>query len=192
MTSLKGLLESLGADLGRALEALNLGVYLVDVTGRIRWQNAAAVELIGPRTGSHFLSVLAPEYQHEGRSAFSRKLLGSEGSVDREWIIVGPGGSRTRVITSGVPLESGRQIVGVLGIARVVATEQPSRPWPKLTPRQHELLRLLGRGLSTTQIAAETGIASDTARGHLRRLFAALEVHSRIEAVARGRELGLI
>lgn len=191
MTSLTRELEALGVELEPALEELNMAVYLVDAAGRIRWQNSAAIELVGARCGSQFASVLAPEYLHEARRAFSRKLLGSEGSVDREWVVLGPDGSRTRVVTSGVPLESDGRVVGVFGIARLVASEE-SRPWPHLTPRQYETLRLLAKGLSTPQIAARLGIAPETTRGHIRRLLGALGVHSRLEAVARGRELGLV
>jgi DNA-binding CsgD family transcriptional regulator len=36
------------------------------------------------------------------------------------------------------------------------------------------------------------GIAYDTARNHIRGLLRALNVHSRLQAVARARELGLI
>lgn len=186
------ILERLGADLEGALERLNLPVYFVDESGRIRWLNRAAVALIGERAGSHFSSVLAPEYAHEAQRAFSRKLLGSEGSVDREWVVIGPDGSRTRVLTSGVPLRSSRRGVGVFGIVRVIGSERPRPARPHLTPRQFETLRLLATGLSTAQIARQLGITPETTRGHIRRLLSALDAHSRLEAVARGRELGLI
>lgn len=186
------MLELLGADLEEALERLNLPAYFVDESGRIRWQNAAAVALIGERSGTHFSSVLAPEYAHEAQQAFSRKLLGSEESVDREWVVIGLDGSRTRVVTSGVPLRSSRRAVGVFGVVRVIGTERPRPPRPHLTPRQFETLRMLAAGLSTAQIARQLGITPETTRGHIRRLLAALDAHSRLEAVARGRELDLI
>ena len=186
------MLEALGADLEGALERLNLPAYLVDDSGRIRWQNGAAVGLIGEKRGSHFASVLAPEYAHEAQRAFSRKLLGSEGSVDREWVVLGPNGSRTRIVTSGVPLAGNGRIVGVFGVARIVAADERLPPRPHLTPRQFETLRLLAEGLSTAQIATRLGIAPETTRGHIRRLLSALDAHSRLEAVARGRELGFI
>jgi DNA-binding CsgD family transcriptional regulator len=81
--------------------------------------------------------------------------------------------------------------VGVFGIARVVQTEQPM-PHTHLTPRQSETLHLLADGASTEEIASRLGVARETARGHIRRLLAALDVHSRLEAVARARDLGLV
>jgi len=58
---------------------------------------------------------------------------------------------------------------------------------PHLTPRQVEVLRLLEQGRSTKQIAAELHLTIETVRNHIRRLFRALGVHSRLEAVAAAR-----
>jgi LuxR family maltose regulon positive regulatory protein len=52
------------------------------------------------------------------------------------------------------------------------------------------VLRLLEQGRSTKQIAAELHVSTETVRNHIRRLFRALGVHSRLEAVAAGRSLG--
>ena len=56
-----------------------------------------------------------------------------------------------------------------------------------LTPRQTEVLRLLEQGRSTQQIANELHLSIDTVRNHIRHLLQALDVHSRIEAVAVAR-----
>jgi DNA-binding CsgD family transcriptional regulator len=61
-----------------------------------------------------------------------------------------------------------------------------------LTPRQHETLRLLAQGLSTEEVASSLGVTRETARNYIRRLLRTLGVRSRLEAVVRGRELGLI
>jgi DNA-binding NarL/FixJ family response regulator len=58
---------------------------------------------------------------------------------------------------------------------------------PHLTPRQVEVLRLLEQGRSTKQIAAELHLSTETVRNHIRRLFRALGVNSRLEAVAAAR-----
>ena len=66
--------------------------------------------------------------------------------------------------------------------------EEPDRPpHPSLTPRQAEVLRLLERGHSTSQISGELHLSPETVRNHIRHLFRALGVHSRIEAVAVAR-----
>ena len=86
---------------------------------------------------------------------------------------------------SGVPLERGGNVIGVFGqVKDVEETEPPPPPHPNLTPRQHEVLRLLERGRSTDQIATEHHLSRETVRNHIRRAFRTLGVHSRLEAVA--------
>jgi DNA-binding NarL/FixJ family response regulator len=63
---------------------------------------------------------------------------------------------------------------------------------PDLAPRLRQTLQLLASGSSTPEIAEALGVTTETARNYVRRLLQALGVHSRIEAVARGRETDLI
>jgi DNA-binding NarL/FixJ family response regulator len=61
-----------------------------------------------------------------------------------------------------------------------------------LTPRQQEVLGLLGEGVPAKVIAARLGVAEVTVRNHIRAVLAALETHSQLEAIAKARRLGLI
>ncbi|MBK8020944.1 MAG: helix-turn-helix transcriptional regulator [Chloroflexi bacterium] len=54
------------------------------------------------------------------------------------------------------------------------------------------MLRLAADGLSSDEIADRLVIAVDTARKHLKNIYAKLDVHSRVEAVRRAQELGII
>jgi DNA-binding CsgD family transcriptional regulator len=67
-----------------------------------------------------------------------------------------------------------------------------ARQEAQLTPRQAEVLQLLGEGLSTEAIASRLGVAVETARNHIRAVLRGLDVHSRLEAVVAGRERGLL
>jgi DNA-binding NarL/FixJ family response regulator len=60
-----------------------------------------------------------------------------------------------------------------------------------LTPRELEVLRLLVAGRSNRQIAEHLFISGKTASVHVTRILAKLGVHSRLQAAARARELGL-
>jgi DNA-binding CsgD family transcriptional regulator len=60
-----------------------------------------------------------------------------------------------------------------------------------LTPRELEVLGLLVAGKSNRQIADELFISAKTASVHVTNILAKLGVHSRLEAAARGRDLGL-
>jgi DNA-binding NarL/FixJ family response regulator len=54
------------------------------------------------------------------------------------------------------------------------------------------VLRFLEHGRSTEQIARELHLSTETVRNHIRHLLRALNVHSRLEAVAVGRQEHLI
>jgi DNA-binding NarL/FixJ family response regulator len=60
-----------------------------------------------------------------------------------------------------------------------------------LTPRELEVLRLLVEGRSNRQIAETLFISGKTASVHLTNILAKLGVHSRLEAAATARRLGL-
>jgi DNA-binding NarL/FixJ family response regulator len=65
------------------------------------------------------------------------------------------------------------------------------RPEP-LTPREREVLELLGQGLSNRQIAERLGISEHTAKFHVASVAGKLGASSRTEAVSRGVRRGLI
>ena len=60
-----------------------------------------------------------------------------------------------------------------------------------LSEREREILRRL-EGQRDKQIAAALGLTVSGVRFHLRKLFTKLNVRTRVEAVRRARELGLI
>jgi LuxR family maltose regulon positive regulatory protein len=61
-----------------------------------------------------------------------------------------------------------------------------------LTERELEVLRLLAEGYATEPIAAELVVAVGTVKRHIANILGKLEVHNRLQAVARARELGLL
>ncbi len=61
-----------------------------------------------------------------------------------------------------------------------------------LTPRELDVLRLLGQGRDPRTIARELGMSLNTCRGHVKGLQRKLGVHSQLEAVVAGSSAGLI
>jgi PAS domain S-box-containing protein len=175
------------AEVAHALEHINIPSYLIDRTGVIRWVNPAAARLVGEVEGRQFTSVVAPEDTRRARELFARKLLGNTDSTDTPIVLVDQNGERFAVEVSSVPLTRGEHVVGVFGqVADVIEEPQP-HPELHLTPRQAEVLRLLERGRTTTQIAEELHLSRDTVRNHIRHLLHAVGAHSRLEAVAVAR-----
>ena len=60
-----------------------------------------------------------------------------------------------------------------------------ANPLPRLTPRQTDLLHLVGAGYTNTQIARHLGISEGTVRTHLENIYERLHVSSRTAAVTR-------
>jgi DNA-binding NarL/FixJ family response regulator len=61
-----------------------------------------------------------------------------------------------------------------------------------LTQRDRSVLQLIAKGISSREIARQLGISYTTVRTHIRSLGRKLDVHSKIEASAKARELGLV
>ena len=61
-----------------------------------------------------------------------------------------------------------------------------------LTPRELEVLQLLGHGLSNRALAARLHISEHTAKFHVNAILGKLGAQTRAEAVAQGVRLGLL
>ena len=173
----------------QALDSVGVPSYVVDTTGVVRWINAAAERLLGDVRGRQYTSVVAPEDSRRARELFAQKVLGTAPATDATAVLVSTDGTRVPVEISAVPLKNGERVVGVFGLLEEHPDHTPTAPHPHLTPRQVEVLRLLEQGRSTKQIAAELHLSTETVKNHIRGVFRALGVNSRLEAVAAARVL---
>src|SRR5262249_18451028 len=61
-----------------------------------------------------------------------------------------------------------------------------------LSEREIEILRLLADGFSTNEAAQQLYLSTGTVRWYLKQIYSKLDVHSRVQAIARARELKLL
>ncbi len=95
--------------------------------------------------------------------------------------------STIRDVARGKMLITPRTIASLLAKRKSIESQLE-----RLTPREREVLRLLADGHPSRSIAAQMGISYTTVRTHIRSLGSKLAVHSKLEAIVKARELGLI
>jgi len=61
-----------------------------------------------------------------------------------------------------------------------------------LTPREVDVLRLVGKGNANKEIAAQLSLTEETVKSHIRNILAKLEAKDRTHAVAIGVKRGII
>jgi LuxR family maltose regulon positive regulatory protein len=88
------------------------------------------------------------------------------------------------------PTEGKRRSLG--GTEAAPAAPGPAPLVEPLTERELDILRLMAAGLSNREIGEKLYLAPGTIKGYTYSLFGKLAVHSRTQAAARARELGLL
>jgi len=142
---------------------------------------AAAIRSIRPAAKMIFLTredtdVARFAAVQSGASAFLHKSRAAADVV-----------SAIRDVARGKMLITPRTISTLLAKRRSIEAQLE-----RLTPREKEVLRLMAEGHPSRSIAEELGISYTTVRTHIRSLGSKLAVHSKLEAIVKARELGLI
>jgi DNA-binding NarL/FixJ family response regulator len=99
-------------------------------------------------------------------------------------------------IYAGLRLKKQKEVVVVKEV-RVPAAEAFTLNVGKLkelgiTQREHEILGLIAEGLSNREIGERLFVSENTVKTHSSRLFEKMSVNRRVQAVQKGKELGLI
>jgi len=160
------------ADVGRALLASGQHEHavLLDAAGRVRFCGAGAEGHLS-------------RWSARALSAAAREVCAGALSTDARWVKLGPTATASLVT-----------LPGLAGGPWVLATVHPVTPeQPALTPAELRVLRCLDEtGGTNAELARHLGVATETVRTHLKRLFAKLDARNRTQALARARERGLL
>ena len=89
------------------------------------------------------------------------------------------------------PPETMVRLVGELRTRQRRAAERTSL-LERFTSREQEILRLMAEGLDTKAMASRLVVSGTTVRTHVQSVLGKLDVHSRLEAVARATQAGLL
>jgi DNA-binding NarL/FixJ family response regulator len=111
-----------------------------------------------------------------GASAFIHKSRAAAELIDA-----------VRKVAAGGTLITPRDIASLLA-----RRSEMKRKRGILTARETHVLSLMAQGLSSREIASRLAISYVTVRSHIRSMGGKLAVHSKLQAVARARELALI
>jgi two-component system, NarL family, response regulator LiaR len=77
-------------------------------------------------------------------------------------------------------------------LVEAIAQPAGTRPAARLTPREREVLALIGRGLPNKRIARELGVSEKTVKTHVGHLLAKLGVTDRTQAALHAVREGLV
>jgi DNA-binding CsgD family transcriptional regulator len=195
MTRLDDELLELGGNISEALEHVPIPATLLDREGTIRWQNAASIRARGNRVGCDFAELVCPNEQPEARDLIRRILCHGE-PAELTVQVLDATHTYVPIQLSAVPVKAGNSVVAVFGLGQTVAARPPARDArassPVLTARQHEVLRLLAEGRSTDEIAHALTLSPTTVRNHVAALLTVLGVHSRLQAVLKATQSGML
>ncbi|MBN1657264.1 MAG: AAA family ATPase [Anaerolineae bacterium] len=163
----------------------------------------SVVELAG--AGGHALEILvlqamalqAQTKNKEALAALARALdLGEPEGYVRVFLDEGApmGHLLRRAVVDRVAADYARRLLDALEGELAPAALQAALPplVEPLSPRETEVLRLLTTHLSHAEMADVLVLSVNTVRSHIKHIYDKLDAHSRMEAVARATELGLL
>jgi LuxR family maltose regulon positive regulatory protein len=185
------------------------GAFTLGLTGRLRLHDgdpAGAAEAVAPvLSGEAFVYHPAFEIECLMLDAVARHQLGdheaAERSVERTMEIAAPEGRAYMILTiPGVkdvlqrhPAHRTAHPEHVKRLVALLSASEPAQELAEpLSDRELAVLRFLPTNLSAAEIGSELYLSVHTVKTHMRKLYAKLDVHTRAEAVQKGRDLGLL
>jgi two-component system, NarL family, nitrate/nitrite response regulator NarL len=99
------------------------------------------------------------------------------------------------IVTAILAAARGETILGPevqTGLAEQIRFREETESRPRLSDREHEVLKLIAQGLSAPEIGERIHLSTATVKTHLQHLYEKLGVSERAAAVAEGMRRGLV
>lgn len=179
-------------DVVRAVElcrALDPDVLVVDIDA----DEDAASTIARLRGDAVDTPIVVLSDRTDGTSVLTALRLGVRGFVGKNDGLRSVGSAIRRVADGErvIAPELEQAAVAALGSLARQAREG-SEMRASLTPREHEILLMVSQGLTMQQAGSRLGISPRTVETHVAKLYRKLGVRTRVQAVARAAQLGLI
>jgi DNA-binding NarL/FixJ family response regulator len=136
------------------------------------------------------VAVLVVTMYDDDDSVFDAVRAGARGYVLK-------GAQRAELFRAVRSVVAGEAIFGPGVARRLLASFARPRPalgaaaFPELTEREREILELVARGRSNSEITAQLVLSPKTVRNHVSNIFSKLQARDRAEAIVRAREAGM-
>jgi len=174
----------------RAAEKL-LGYSPAEVLGRPCHEVLCGTDVFENRFCDESCALMGMARRHEAIRRFEMQLRTETADLVRVGVSVvvipGPRPSQHTVVHLLQPVAREDATSGAPRDGSLVDPSVPPRPPPPahaLTDRELEVLRRLGNGSSTQEIADSLFISVTTVRNHVQNILRKLDVHSKLEAVS--------
>jgi DNA-binding NarL/FixJ family response regulator len=182
-----------GADAVRQVRHLEPDVVLMDVRMPVMDGLQATREILGARAGSALPRVLMLTTFDLDDYVYAALRAGASGFLLKD-------ATAAELVTAVRVVAAGEALLAPSVTRRLIADfarqQQPDQPLPPaldaLTQRETEVLRLIARGLSNTEISRTLVIAEQTTKTYVGRILAKLNLRDRAQAVVVAYETGLI
>jgi DNA-binding NarL/FixJ family response regulator len=182
-----------GADAVREVRHLEPDVVLMDVRMPVMDGLQATREILGAGAGSALPRVLMLTTFDLDDYVYAALRAGASGFLLKD-------ATAAELVTAVRVVAAGEALLAPSVTRRLIADfarqQQPDQPPPPaldaLTQRETEVLRLIARGLSNTEISNTLVIAEQTTKTYVGRILAKLNLRDRAQAVVVAYETGLI
>ena len=129
----------------------------------------------------------------DGAAVLQALRLGARGYVRKAAGLANVGAAVRLVADGGRAIEPGLEQAALMALGRFARqAREGSEVRAALTSRELEILVLVSQGSTMRQVGRRLGISPRTVETHVSKLYRKLGVRTRVQAVARAAQLGLI